>query len=121
MRNIALYASTKGGVSSFSKCLAAELKKDGADIALNIFQPGPMKTNLNKNLTLVKGWKDEKTFNEKWGRLYDSVNLDIEECCRRIIPYIVPGCKANGKVILGFSLLTMLPKMLKIQKIINEI
>jgi NAD(P)-dependent dehydrogenase (short-subunit alcohol dehydrogenase family) len=119
--NISLYAATKGGISSFSKCLAAELKKGEADIKLNIFQPGPMKTNLNKNLKLVSGWKDEKAFREDWEKLYDSANLDIEKCCKRVLPYIIPSCKANGKVFLGFSLLRMLPKFMKIQKVFNEV
>ncbi len=117
-----LYAATKGGISAFSKCLAEELKKDNkADITLNIFQPGMVKTNLDKEAIFVAGWKDEKTFRLERERLYNLVYTDIGKCCRKVIPYIIPGCKANGKVFLGFSFLKMIPKLPKIQKAMKEL
>ena len=64
---------------------------------------------------------DEETFHREWERMYDSVDLNLEKCCRRIFPYISPSCKANGKQFLGFSLLAMLPKLLKVQKIMKNL
>lgn len=121
VQNFSLYAASKGGISSFSKCLNVELKNSNPDIKINIFQPGPMKTNLNEKLHLVSGWKDEKTFQTNWKNLFDKVDLDIEECCRKVLPYILPGCKTTGKVIMGFSLMKMLPKIIKIQKAMKEL
>ncbi len=120
-RNFTLYSASKGGIAAFSRCLAAELKNTEDDIKINIFQPGPMKTDLNRKLTLVSGWREEEAFHKQWEKLFDSVDLDIEKCCRRILPLVSPECKANGKEFTGFSLIGMLPKLFKVQKIMKSL
>ncbi|MBN2286157.1 MAG: SDR family oxidoreductase [Tissierellales bacterium] len=119
--NLSLYGASKGGVCSFSKCIAEELKTGDEDIKLNIFQPGPMNTNLNRDMPLVSGWKDETAFRKNWQELYSTVNLDIEKCCQRVIPFITPECKKNGKTFLGFSVVKMIPIFMRIQKIMKDI
>lgn len=121
VRNFTLYSASKGGIAAFSRCLAEELKNTEDDIKINIFQPGPMKTDLNRKLTLVSGWKNQDAFQKQWEKLFDSVDLDIEKCCLRILPLVSPGCRFSGKEIPGFSMIGMLPKLFKVQKLMKSL
>jgi 3-oxoacyl-[acyl-carrier protein] reductase len=108
LANMSIYSASKGGVVVFSKCLAEEFKEDGIDIKINIFHPGMLKTNLTTSSNIVKGWKDEEQFKEEMDMVLKYVAGDIEENCIKLLPYVLPTCKSNGKVIRGFSVLKLI-------------
>jgi len=114
--HMTLYSASKGGVVSFSKCLAEELKESHEDIKINIFQPGMIETNLGKNTKLVEGWKEEEEFRRETAQVHQYIGTNIDESCPKIIPYVLPSCKANGKSFRGFSLVKMIWGGRKLQK-----
>ena len=114
--HMTLYSASKGGVVSFSKCLAEELKESHEDIKINIFQPGMIETNLGKNTKLVEGWKEEEEFRRETVQVHQYIGTNIDESCPKIIPYVLPSCKANGKSFRGFSLVKMIWGGRKLQK-----
>ncbi len=115
VEHMALYSASKGGVNSFSKCLALELEKKGYDIKINIFNPGMIKTNLY-NVLPVEGWKDKETLKRESELVLKLVGTDIEESCSKIIPYVLPTCKKSGKSFRGFSIKKMISGFKKLRK-----
>ena len=115
VEHMAIYSASKGGVISFSKCLALELEKKGYDIKVNIFNPGMIKTNLY-NVLPVEGWKDKETLKRESELVLKHVGTDIEETCSKIIPYVLPTCKKSGKSFRGFSIKKMISGFKKLRK-----
>lgn len=120
MTHMTLYSASKGGVLAFSKCLAAEFKERDDDIKLNIFLPGMVETNLGKNIRLVEGWKSEEEFNRDRSLVRTYIGTNIEESCNKVIPYVLPTCKANGKSFRGFSIIKMIRGGRKFQRALKE-
>jgi short-subunit dehydrogenase len=118
--HMTLYSASKGGVMAFSKCLATELKERDDDIKLNIFLPGMIDTNLEKNVRVIESWKDEKSFRHETSLVFSYIGTDIEKSCSKVIPYILPTCKANGKMFRGFSIMGMMRGGRKLQKALKE-
>ena len=115
VEHMTIYSASKGGVISFSKCLALELEKKGYDIKVNIFNPGMIKTNLY-NVLPVEGWKDKETLKRESELVLKHVGNDIEESCSKIIPYVLPTCKKSGKSFRGFSIKKMISGFKKLRK-----
>lgn len=118
--HMTLYSASKGGVFAFSKCLATEFKERDNDIRINIFQPGMIETNLGNNIKVVEGWKTEELFQRDTSLAFKYIGTNIEESCRKVIPYAIPNCKSNGKIFRGFSLLKMIRGGRKFQKVLKK-
>jgi short-subunit dehydrogenase len=103
VENMTIYSASKGGVLAFSRCLAKELEKDEKDIKLNIFNPGMIDTNLATDVKVIEAWKDKETYDREFELIKKYVMTDIEEACRKVIPYALPTCKDNGEFFKGFS------------------
>jgi NAD(P)-dependent dehydrogenase (short-subunit alcohol dehydrogenase family) len=114
--NMTLYSASKGGVDIFSKCLAEELKEKDEDIKVNIFLPGMIDTNLGKKTKIISEWKDEEAFRQETSIVLEHIGTDIDESCKKVIPYVLESCKENGKQIKGYSLLKMIRGGRKLQK-----
>ncbi|MHA2112199.1 MAG: SDR family oxidoreductase [Candidatus Hodarchaeales archaeon] len=114
--HMTLYSASKGGVVAFSKCLAEEFKESREDIKINIFQPGMITTNLAKNSKPAEGWKEEEEFRRDNILAHEYLGTNIDESCPKVIPYVLPTCKANGKSFRGFSLIKMIRGGRKLQK-----
>ena len=114
--HMTLYSASKGGVVSFSKCLAEELKETHDDIKINIFQPGMIETNLSKNTKPIEGWKEEEEFRRETAQVHQYIGSNIDESCPKVIPYVLSSCKANGKSFGGISLIKMIRGGRKLQK-----
>ncbi len=120
LTNMTIYSASKGGVVSFSKCLAQELKERGDDIKLNIFNPGMLKTNLGTNIEIVPGWKDEDLAKEESELAFEYLGGDIEKSCSKVIPFVLPSCTKNGASFSGFSIMNMIRGGIKLKKILKE-
>ncbi|MFX1315836.1 MAG: SDR family oxidoreductase [Promethearchaeota archaeon] len=118
--NMTIYSASKGGVIAFSKCLAEEFKEGGNDLKINIFHPGMQRTNLTKVSKIVEGWKDEETLKYEMDLVLKYVAGDIEESCSKVIPYVLPSCKANGIVFKGFSIMKLIKGFRKLNKARKE-
>lgn len=118
--HMTIYSASKGGVVTFSKCLAEEFKAREEDIKINIFHPGMIKTNLFKIAKVVDGWKDEETYNRERSLVTEILATNIEKSCSKVIPYVLPSCKTSGKVFRGFSILKMIRGGRKYQKVLKE-
>ncbi|NMC07193.1 MAG: SDR family oxidoreductase [Candidatus Lokiarchaeota archaeon] len=121
MPNLTIYSASKGGVVAFSKCLAAEFKEGGKDIAINIFQPGMQRTGLTDAPVLVEGWRDENAFKKEYEVILQYLaSNDLADVVRKVIPFVLPSCKANGKLFLGFSLFKLIRNATKLQKALKQ-
>ena len=118
--NMTLYSASKGGVDIFSKCLAEELKEKDEDIKLNIFMPGMIDTNLGKNTQIITKWKDEESFRRENSLVLEHIGTNIDESCKKVIPYVLESCKDNGKQFKGYSLLKMIRGGRKLQKTLKQ-
>ncbi len=118
--NMTLYSASKGGVVTFSKCLAEELNERDYDIKINIFFPGMIDTNLGINTKVIKSWKDDKTFRREQSIVLAHIGTDINESCKKVIKYVLPSCKDTGKEFRGFSLFKMIYRGRKLQKSLKE-
>lgn len=116
IEHMTIYSASKGGVLSFSKCLAEELSKKDADIKINVFFPGMINTNLTTSAQVIEAWKDPEAFKREYFLLKKYVMTDIEESCKNVIPYALPSCKDNGKTFRGFSILKLIKGFKKIRK-----
>lgn len=116
LENMTFYSSSKGGVVTFSKCLAEELKNSHEDIAINIFQPGMIATNLGTDIRVAEGWKESDTFQYDNDLIFKLMGTEIEKSCRKVISYVLPSNKNNGKTFRGFSLIKMIRGGRKYQK-----
>lgn len=116
LEHMTIYSASKGGVLTFSKCLALEFDQNPDDIKLNIFFPGMIYTNLMRNTCVIEEWKDEDEFREELDLMMKYVATDIEESCSKVIPYVLPSCKSNGKSFRGFSLFKLIMGFRKVNK-----
>ena len=114
--NMTIYSASKGGVVAFSKCLALELVQKEEDIKINVFQPGMLKTNLLSGYACVPNWKTEEEIKEDMDFVLNFIGDDIEKRCIKVIPYITPECKSNGKVFRGFKLFKLITRMIRMQR-----
>lgn len=103
VEHMTIYSASKGGVLAFSRCLAEELEKDEKNIKINIFNPGMVNTNLGTNIKVIEAWKDKETHDREFELIKKYVMTDVEESCSKVIPYVLPSCKDNGKFFKGFS------------------
>lgn len=118
--HMTLYSASKGGALAFSKCLAEELKERDDDIKLNIFQPGMINTNLGKDIRVVEGWKTKEEFHRDTSLAFQYIGTNIEDSCSKVIPFTLSSCSANGKVFRGFSIMKMIRRGRKLQKVIKK-
>ncbi|MFX0057385.1 MAG: SDR family oxidoreductase [Candidatus Heimdallarchaeota archaeon] len=116
MENMTFYSASKGGILSFSKCLAKEFEANDYDIKINIFFPGMIATNLYKNTQLIEGWTDQETYQRDLDMIHEHVATDIEESCSKVIPFVLPSCKDNGKSFRGFSVVKLIKGFRKLSK-----
>ncbi|MHA2180267.1 MAG: SDR family NAD(P)-dependent oxidoreductase [Promethearchaeota archaeon] len=103
IEHMTIYSASKGGVLAFSRCLAKELDTDEKDIKINIYNPGMIDTNLATNAKVNEAWKDKETYDREFELIRKHVMTDINDSCTKVIPYVLPTCKDNGKSFRGFS------------------
>jgi NAD(P)-dependent dehydrogenase (short-subunit alcohol dehydrogenase family) len=115
-----IYSASKGGILAFSKCFAEELKERKDDIKINIFQPGMQRTGLTTKVDIVQGWKNEQEVLKDTELVLQYMGGNLEESCYKVIPFVLPSCKKNGKVFLGFKLFKLIRGAMKMQKIMKK-
>ncbi|MFX0102602.1 MAG: SDR family NAD(P)-dependent oxidoreductase [Candidatus Hodarchaeota archaeon] len=115
--NMTPYSASKGGAAAFARCFAEELKETDLDIKINIFRPGMIRTNLDANLKVPPGWKSKEEIKQTTDLVLDYVGTDIEQSCKKVIPYLQPTCKSNGKSFMGFSVMKLIRGFMKVNKI----
>ena len=120
MENMTIYSASKGGVVAFSQCLAKELDKSENDIKINIFQPGMIFTNLY-NVNLIEAWKDKELYDAEMELLKKYAMTDVEKSSEKVIPFVLPTCKDNGKSFRGYPLAKMIRGFMKVSKEMKEI
>ncbi|NHJ49651.1 MAG: SDR family oxidoreductase [Asgard group archaeon] len=118
--NMSIYSASKGGVVTFSKCLAVELSQKEEDIKLNIFQPGMIKTNLTTDFACVPNWKTEEEVKKDLDFVLHYLGGDLEKRSSKVIPYVMPNSKANGKVFRGFKLFKLITRAIKMQRAMKK-
>jgi len=74
-------------------------------------------TNLGKKTQVISQWKDEEAFRQETSLVLEHIGTNIDESCKKLIPYVLKSCKDNGKQIKGYSLLKMIRGGRKLQKI----
>ncbi|OLS15702.1 MAG: 3-ketoacyl-ACP reductase [Promethearchaeota archaeon CR_4] len=116
LTHMTTYSAAKGGVVAFSKCFAMELAEQTEDIKLNIFQPGMIRTDLTTKPDVVPEWMDEEKVVKMADLALKYMGSDITEATRKVIPFVLPSCKANGKLFSGFSLLKLIRGAMKLKK-----
>lgn len=121
MPNMSIYSASKGGIVSFSRCLAEELKISKENIKINIFQPGMIKTNLGSNAILISDSIDEISFREQTELVHEYIGTDIDKSVLKIIPYILPECNVSGKIFRGYSLFKMIRGGMKLRKKLKNV
>lgn len=114
--HMTIYSASKGGVLAFSRCLAKEFDYNNQDIKINVFFPGMIDTNLNRNTILLESWKQKDLFDLEMELLKKNVMVNIEESCRTILPYVVPKCKKNGKTVKGYSTMKFVRGIIRFSK-----
>ncbi|TET28672.1 MAG: SDR family oxidoreductase [Candidatus Heimdallarchaeota archaeon] len=116
MPNMTIYTASKGGIIAFSKSLAVEFSQMEGDIKINVFSPGMLKTNLGTNIKLVPNWRSEEDHKRDLEIVYKNMAGDIDSSCEKVIPYVLPDLKDNGKVFRGSSIMKMITGGMKIQR-----
>ena len=101
---------------AFSRCLAEELKRLDLDIKINIFQPGMINTNLNKNTKVIEEWESKEEYEQNLKLIHKYVANDITESCSHVLPYVLPATKSNGKIFRGFSIFKLINGFKKLSK-----
>jgi NAD(P)-dependent dehydrogenase (short-subunit alcohol dehydrogenase family) len=114
--NMAIYSASKGGVVAFSKCLALELGKSQGDIKLNIFQPGMLRTGLTSGVDVVPNWKSCVEVDGQLEMVLQHIGGNIEQSTARMIPFVLPSCKVNGRVFRGFSVFRVILGGMKLRR-----
>ncbi len=114
--NMTIYSASKGGVVTFSKCLALEFSNMSEDIKLNIFQPGMVDTNLGTDSERIYEEQDQLDFEKRWSLIKKYVMTDVEESGKHVIPFALPSCKKNGKSFRGFSIIKLIKGFRKVSK-----
>ena len=116
VEHMTIYSASKGGVLTFSKCLAKELETKGLDIKINIFIPGMINTNLINSAQIIEDWKDRETYERQLELIVKYVMTDVTESTTKTIPYALPSCKDNGEIFRGFSLMKLIKGFRKVRK-----
>jgi len=120
VEHMTIYSASKGGVLTFSKCLAEEFKKSENDIKINSFTPGMINTNLY-NVQIIEAWKDKKTHEREMELVKKYVMTDIDKSCSTVIPYALPTCKKNGESFRGFSVMKLIRGFKKLSKDLKQL
>ena len=120
LEDMAIYAASKGGIVTFSKCLAKELKKKNYNIKINVFNPGLLNTNFFSDLIYVGDERTQELLKKGFDFAFKYVAGDLEKTCKRIYPYILPKCKKSGKKIRGFKLIKFIKGFIKENKELKE-
>ncbi|NHJ88086.1 MAG: SDR family oxidoreductase [Asgard group archaeon] len=120
INNMTIYSASKGGVVTFSKCLALELDENKDDIKINIFQPGMVKTKLTTTVDCVPNWKSSEEVKEDVEFVLEYLGGDIKKRTTKIIPYIIPETKTNGKLFRGFSLFKLIVNAIKMKRALKK-
>jgi len=118
--NMTLYSASKGGVVTFSKCLALELSEREEDIKINIYQPGMLKTNLSKDVKIVSGWKSNEEMETNIELAFEYMSGDIRKSCLTVIPYVLPENNKNGENFRGFSLFKLIRGAMKMNRMMKK-
>jgi len=118
--NMTLYSASKGGVVTFSKCLAIELAQREEDIKINIYQPGMLKTNLSKDVKIVSGWKSNEEMETNIELAFEYMSGDIRKSCLTVIPYVLPENDKNGENFRGFSLFKLIRGAMKMNRMMKK-
>ncbi len=71
-------------------------------------------TNLMRNSQVIKEWKNEDEFQKELDLIMKHVATDIEESCSKVIPFVLPRCKSNGKVCIGCARMKLIEGFLLI-------
>jgi 3-oxoacyl-[acyl-carrier protein] reductase len=113
-----VYSASKGGVISFSTCLAKELKEEQKidDIKINVFSPGLIRTNMVANSQVVRNWISVEELQQQASLVLEHLGTDLDESCKKVIPYASPSCKTSGTVFRGFSIKKMIFGGMKLKK-----
>ncbi len=121
LTNMVVYSGAKGGVISFSRCLAMELSQlpNSADIKINTYSPGWIKTELNSRATTVPGWTGYQQQATDLAMQY--IGADIHTSTRKVLPYALPSCKVTGKIFRGFSIRKMITGGRKLRKAMKHL
>ncbi|MBY9007849.1 MAG: SDR family oxidoreductase [Candidatus Lokiarchaeota archaeon] len=117
LEHMTIYSASKGGILAFTRCLSKELENEKEDIKINIFNPGITKTNLSDASKVIKEWRDEKEFKKEFDLILKHIASDIEKSCSKVIPFVLPTCKDNGKSFRGFSIIKLINGFRKVNKI----
>ncbi|NHJ87250.1 MAG: SDR family oxidoreductase [Asgard group archaeon] len=120
IEHMTIYSASKGGVVTFSKCLALELAALEGDIKINIFHPGLIRTDLMSNVNCVPNWKTPEEIEESLDFTLDYLGGDIKKRCSKVIPFVTPSCKSNGKVFHGFSVFKTIVRAIKMQRALKK-
>ena len=99
---------------------AEELKEMDGDIKINIYQPGMIKTNLSTNAKVVPGWGEQENVTEYSNLALDYLGTDINESCPKVLPYVLPSCRENGKTFRGFKITSMIRGGIKLRKFMKN-
>ncbi len=118
-----VYSASKGGIISFSKCLATELKEEQKieNVKVNVFSPGLIKTNMVANSQVVRNWISVEELQQQASLVLEYLGSDIDESCRTVLPYASPSCKDSGTVFRGFSIRKMIFGGMKLKKALKAL
>ena len=115
-----IYSAAKGGVTTFSKCLALELAQRTEDIKINIYEPGFIRTGLISSGTIVPEWMDAETLRKNTDLTLQYIGTDINKSTKYVVPYVLPSCKISSKLFRGYSIRKMIFGGRKLQKIMKQ-
>ena len=72
-----VYSSAKGGVTTFSKCLALEFSQRKEDIKINIYEQGFIRTGLTSSGDIVPGWSNPEVVKKNTDLALQYIGTDI--------------------------------------------
>lgn len=116
MPHMTIYTASKGGIIAFTKSLALEFSQMEDDIKINVFSPGMLKTNLGTNIEIVPNWRNEEDHKRDLEMVYEHMAGDVDSSCDKVIPYVLPNLKDNGKIFRGSSIMKMITGGMKLQR-----
>jgi len=120
LENQVIYSGAKGGVTSFSRCLALELSHRPEDIKVNIYEPGFVKTGLINSGEIVPNWVGQDRSRDNTEIVLKYIGTDINLTTKHVLPYALPSCKANGKLFRDYSIRKMISGGSKLRKAMKQ-